>query len=182
MSVSSPCRFLPVGSSCHDQNIVQAVVSAGVSSWWFTPEGRLGMGLSVPISSPDIYRTLLRCLTSSFGSICVASLAIPPAQLWKFFCACCQKHPVLGLRSSNRWSVPYIGLYAYPFSQAGERALQLFEIREWVPLVTENLTAHALGSHCLVIAGSSGTFGVLISQLERFTLHNHQTPTVAAFV
>lgn len=193
-----------------EQNVLQSVVAAAVSSWWSTAEAAVSLNNDSPTG---VVRTLGRSLTSSFGSICLGSLVIGPVQLWNFvWCQCCRRgtdssgalphqhqhhhhphshHPYHGhnrqppsipVRSCNRWSIPYIGLYAYPFWEAGDRALQLFEAREWIPIVTENLIQNSLVVACLVISGCCGTFGVLLTRFGGYTLWNHDKPIVPAYL
>jgi hypothetical protein len=87
------------------------------------------------------------------------------------------------LRSCNRWSFTYIGLYGYGFHEAGARAIQLFETREWLDVVRDNLILNVLLMASMVIGGSTGTFAVLVVETDGYNLSSSfQMPTILAFV
>jgi hypothetical protein len=85
-------------------------------------------------------------------------------------------------RCCNRWSVPYIGLYGYSFHEAGERAIQLFEAREWVDVVGDNLIHNVLLMASMVIGGSTGTFAVVVEETDGYYFSSFHMPTFSAFV
>jgi Plasma-membrane choline transporter len=86
------------------------------------------------------------------------------------------------LRSCNRWTFTYIGLYGYGFREAGERAIQLFETREWLEVVQDSLVPNVLSMACFVIGGSSGTFAVVFQGSGSSVGATSQVPTFVAFL
>lgn len=86
------------------------------------------------------------------------------------------------LRCCNRWSYTYIGMYGYSFAEGGEKAVQLFETREWMDVVRDNLIQNVLLMASLVIGGSTGTFAVLLEEVDGYTFTTLHKPIITAFV
>jgi hypothetical protein len=86
------------------------------------------------------------------------------------------------LRCCNRWSYTYIGMYGYSFAEGGEKAIQLFETREWMDVVRDNLIQNVLLMASLVIGGSTGTFAVLVEEVDGYTFTTLHKPIITAFV
>ncbi|GKY92596.1 hypothetical protein MPSEU_000229700 [Mayamaea pseudoterrestris] len=91
--------------------------------------------------------------------------AADSVQLGSLICRLVRRVGLL-LRACNCWSFTYIGMYGYPFHEAGEHALILFETREWLEVVSDNLIKNVLLISCLIIAGSTGTFAVLVEDAD----------------
>jgi len=85
------------------------------------------------------------------------------------------------LRSCNRWSFTYIGMYGYGFREGGERAVQLFETREWLSVVRDNLIQNVLVAASIVIGGSAGTFAVVVEETDGYYFSSFHMPTFFAF-
>lgn len=86
------------------------------------------------------------------------------------------------VRSSNRWSYTYIGMYGYSFAEAGERAMQLFETRQWVEVVEDSLIQNVLLMASVVIGGSSGVFAVVVEETDGYDFTSFHQPIISAFV
>jgi hypothetical protein len=86
------------------------------------------------------------------------------------------------LRSCNRWSYTYIGMYGYSFVEAGERAYQLFATREWLEVVKDNLIQNVLLLACVAIGGSTGTFAVIVEEMDGYDFTSFHKPVLSAFV
>ena len=86
------------------------------------------------------------------------------------------------LRCCNRWSYTYIGMYGYNFAEGGGKAVQLFETREWMDVVRDNLIQNVLFMASLVIGGSTGTFAVLLEEVDGYTFTTLHKPIITAFV
>lgn len=82
----------------------------------------------------------------------------------------------------NRWAYTYIGLYGYGFHEAGFRARQLFDTREWSSIVNDNLVHTVLWMVTVVIGGSTGTFGVLVEEGGGYEFTSFHHPVVTAFL
>jgi multisubunit Na+/H+ antiporter MnhC subunit len=97
---------------------------------------------------------------------------------------CCGLTDGLGvrLRSCNRWAYTYIGMYGYGFAEAGERAYQLFATREWLEVVKDNLIQNVLLLANIVIGGSTGTFAVIVEEMDGYDFTSFHKPVLSAFV
>jgi hypothetical protein len=97
---------------------------------------------------------------------------------------CCGLTDGLGvqLRSCNRWAYTYIGMYGYSFAEAGERAYQLFATREWLEVVKDNLIQNVLFLANVVIGGSTGTFAVIVEEMDGYDFTSFHKPVLSAFV
>lgn len=203
------------------QNVVRVVVAGAVGAWWFNPK-TVG-----PCCTNAVRKPLVRSLTKSFGSICLGSLVVFPAQAIAAVISCwgrlsqeqqstnCSVPPTentdldsasllanktlptesksnpsqrnitgrlhLWLRCCNRWAYTYIGMYGYSFASGGEKAIQLFETREWLEVVNENLARNVLLMASLVIGGSTGCFAVLVEEVNGVDFSALDQPIAAAF-
>lgn len=86
------------------------------------------------------------------------------------------------LRCCNRWSFTYIGMYNYSFTEAGEKAIQLFETREWLDVVKDNLIQNVLFMASVVIGGSAGIFAVVVEETDGYDFTSFHKPIISAFV
>jgi Plasma-membrane choline transporter len=190
------------------KNVLQVSVAGAFGAWWCHPREIR------PFCTSAVSGTLMRAVTTSLGSVCLASLVVDPAHLLVTIGRCCgcrngnQRPVTLGsslsgnpvvsaglggclgslrrsldrtLRSCNRWTFTYIGLYGYGFREAGGRALQLFETREWLEVVQDSLVPNVLSMACFVIGGSSGTFAVVLQGSTSSVTLTSQIPTFVAF-
>jgi hypothetical protein len=87
------------------------------------------------------------------------------------------------LRSWNRWSFSYVGMYGYSFREGGERALELFETREWLEAASDNLIQDLLYLASVIIGGSTGTFAAVVDESYGYYFPSfHNVPTLWAFL
>jgi len=86
------------------------------------------------------------------------------------------------LRCWNRWAYTYIGMYGYGFCEGGEKAIQLFEAREWMEVVRDNLIPNVLLMASIVIGGSTGSFAVLAEEVDGYDFTTFHKPITTAFV
>lgn len=86
------------------------------------------------------------------------------------------------IRCFNRWSYTYIGMYGYSFCEGGEKAIQLFEAREWMDVVRDNLIQNVLLVASVVIGGSTGSFAVLAEEVDGYFFTNLYKPITTAFI
>jgi hypothetical protein len=85
------------------------------------------------------------------------------------------------LQSCNRWSYTYIGMYNYSFCNGGEKAIQLFETREWMDIVRDNLIQNILFLSTIVIGGSSGTVAMVVEEVDGYMFTSLHKPVVTSF-
>jgi hypothetical protein len=85
------------------------------------------------------------------------------------------------LQACNRWSYTYIGMYNYSFIEGGEKAIQLFETREWMDIVRDNLIQNILLMASIVIGGSSGLVSVVVEEMDGYYFTSLHQPIVTSF-
>ena len=86
------------------------------------------------------------------------------------------------VRACNRWSFSYMGLYHYSFVDAGEKAAALFEAREWLDVVKDNLVHNVLLMASMAIGGSAGIFAVVVEETDGYDLTSFHKPIISAFL
>lgn len=86
------------------------------------------------------------------------------------------------LRSYNMWSYTYIGMYGYSLQEAGSRALELFETREWLDVVSDSLIQNVLLMACVIMGGSTGIVAVFLVKTNGLHFPSFHIPTYLAFV
>mmetsp|Transcript_20351 Transcript_20351/g.56619 ORF Transcript_20351/g.56619 Transcript_20351/m.56619 type:complete len:179 (-) Transcript_20351:510-1046(-) len=85
------------------------------------------------------------------------------------------------LRSCNRWSYIYIGLYNYSFCEGGEKAIQLFETREWMDIASDTLIQNILLMTSTVIGGLTGMFSVVVEEVDGYEFTSLHKPIATSF-
>lgn len=73
-------------------------------------------------------------------------------------------------------------MYGYSFAEAGDKAIQLFETRGWMAVVQDNLIHNVLLMAAMVIGGSTGTFGVIVEELDGYFFTSFHKPVITAFM
>jgi len=86
------------------------------------------------------------------------------------------------LQSCNRWSYIYIGMYNYSFYEGGEKAIQLFETREWMDIARDTLIQKTLLMASIVIGGSSGMVAVMVEEVDGYEFTSLHKPVVTSFL
>lgn len=86
------------------------------------------------------------------------------------------------LQSCNRWSYVYIGMYNYSFYEGGEKAIQLFETREWMDIARDSLIQNILLMASLVIGLSTGMLAVLVEEVDGYTFTSLHKPIMTSFL
>lgn len=185
------------------QNIVQVTVASAVCKWWFHPKE------INPCCTSAVTTPLVESFTTSLGSICFGSLVLIPCQCLTLLAnLCCfpvlnylsRKHQSETNRATsdgfcgfltsivhfsqccNRWCYPYIGMYRYGFLEGGDKAMKLFQTREWMEVVSDNLIHNILFIASIVMGGSTGTFGVLVEEVDGYTFSSFHEPIITSFL
>jgi len=154
------------------KNVVHVTVAGVVGTWWFTPEEKGCCGKA-------IFGSLIRALTTSFGSICFGSLIVAIIQALRTLVdvlrsndevgailACCLDC-ILGCLESiveyfNKWAFIYVGLYGYGYCEAGKSVITLFKERGWDAIIADDLVGLALGFLNLIVGLITGGFSILV--------------------
>ncbi|KAL3826428.1 hypothetical protein ACHAXA_011237 [Cyclostephanos tholiformis] len=124
----------------------------------------------LPFLISYFWRILRKSCTSLFGSICFGSLFV------NYF-LCLRKLPksekyekIAWLKYvhdasiyMNKWGFVYVGLYEFPFFQAGKYVSILFENRNWSELIADDLADNILLIINLAVATSTGAFAWILS-------------------
>jgi len=127
------------------QNTTHCVVAGTVGTWWFSP-GDSGCGA--------VMGSLVRSLTTSFGSICFGSLLVAIIQATRALANAardnenqilvCIAQCILSCLESlleyfNKWAFVYVGLYGYSYMEAGKNVITLFKNRGWEAIIADDL-------------------------------------------
>mmetsp|Transcript_12135 Transcript_12135/g.25612 ORF Transcript_12135/g.25612 Transcript_12135/m.25612 type:complete len:478 (+) Transcript_12135:228-1661(+) len=152
------------------QNSTHVTVAGTVGTWWFSPED----GSSC--CSSGVRGSLIRTLTTSFGSICFGSLLVALIQALKALAQSardgdnqlliCFAECILNCLESileyfNRWAFVYVGLYGYSYLEAGKQVFTLFKDRGWEAIIADDLISNVFFFISLVIGGLCGAFGMI---------------------
>lgn len=155
------------------QNTTHVTVAGTVGSWWFSPED------ATSCCSAGMMGSLIRALTTSFGSICFGSLLVAIVQALKALAQSarsndngiliCIAECVLGclesiLRYFNKWAFVYVGLYGYSYIEAGKNVLSLFKNRGWEAIIADDLVANVFFFLSLCIGGICAAIGYAIGE------------------
>ena len=143
------------------QNTTHVTVSGTVGSWWFAPED------ATSCCSSGMVGSLVRALTTSFGSICFGSLLVALLQALKALANAargnddcqifaCIAECILGCLQSileyfNKWAFVYVGLYGYSYIEAGKNVFTLFKNRGWEAIIADDLVSNVFFFISLVV-------------------------------
>jgi hypothetical protein len=83
---------------------------------------------------------------------------------------------------SRQFFLAFIHTDGYGFAEAGERAIQLFETREWLDVVKDVLIQNVLLMASLIIGGSTGTFAVVAEETDGYEFTSFHMPIISAFI
>ena len=151
------------------QNSVHVTVAGTVGTWWYSPED------ASCCCSSAIIGSMVRTMTTSFGSICFGSLIVAILQAVRTLVnvlrtednsiLLCLADCILSCLESivqyfNKWAYVYVGLYGYSYLQAGKNVMTLFKNRGWDAIVADDLVSNTLFLVSLVVGLVSGGIGV----------------------
>jgi len=133
------------------QNCTHVTVSGTVGSWWFSPEHS-------GCCSGGVMGSVIRTLTTSFGSVCFGSLLVAILQATKAVAQAargenggsfllCIAECILQcladiLEYFNKWAFVYVGLYGYSYIEAGKNVFTLFKNRGWEAIIADDLISN----------------------------------------
>lgn len=153
------------------QNTTHVTVAGTVGSWWFSPED------ATSCCSGGVVGSLVRALTTSFGSICFGSLLVAilkalrelanSARDSEFGILICIVQCILSCLESimeyfNKWAFVYVGLYGYGYIEAGKNVITLFKNRGWEAIIADDLIGNVFFFVSLCVGGLCAAFGYAV--------------------
>lgn len=159
----------------HYQNSIHVTVAGTVGTWWYTPQ-------QSGCCSSAVTNSLIRTLTTSFGSICFGSLLVAIIQTLRTLARqarengdagalACIAECILGCLESileyfNKWAFIYVGLYGMSYIKSGKAVFELFQNRGWEAIIADDLVGNALMLISLLVGGVMGCVGLLIVKFQ----------------
>jgi hypothetical protein len=156
-------------------NCVHVTVAGVVGTWWFAPDD------AKTCCSPAVRGSLVRTLTTSFGSVCFGSLLIALIQALKALveqlrresdngaedCCLCLLECCLSCVENiaeyfNKYAFVYVGLYGYSYLEAGKKVMTLFDLRGFTLIINDNLVTNALNFMTFSVSMITAGIGLLI--------------------
>ena len=68
------------------------------------------------------------------------------------------------------WAFVFVGLYGYPFVEAGKNVMTLFQSRGWTTIITDNLAQGVLGLVSVAIGLITGLVAMAIANARKAAL------------
>mmetsp|Transcript_28641 Transcript_28641/g.51793 ORF Transcript_28641/g.51793 Transcript_28641/m.51793 type:complete len:493 (-) Transcript_28641:409-1887(-) len=155
------------------QNTTHVAVAGTVGSWWFSPED------ATSCCSAGLMGSLIRALTTSFGSICFGSLLVAIIQSLKALAQTarnqdngiliCLAECILSCLESileyfNKWAFVYVGLYGYSYLEAGKNVFTLFKNRGWEAIIADDLINNVFFFLSLCVGGICAAIGYAFNE------------------
>ncbi|KAL9184924.1 hypothetical protein ACHAXT_002701 [Thalassiosira profunda] len=155
------------------QNTTHVTVAGTVGSWWFAPDE------TSSFCSGGMIGSMIRALTTSFGSICFGSLLVALVQSLKALAQAardqdngiliCIAECILGciesiLRYFNKWAFVYVGLYGYSYIEAGKNVFTLFKNRGWEAIIADDLVGNVFFFLSLCVGGITCAIGLAFNE------------------
>ena len=159
---------------------------------WFVPsEG-------TSFCSNGVRDSLVRSMTTSFGSICLGLLLVAIIEALKSIVRnlresengggilLCLAECLLACLADvmeyfNMWAFVFVGLYGYPFIDAGKNVLTLFQTRGWTTIITDNLSQGVLGLVIVAVGLITGLISFLIAHSTRMVFGDELGASAAGF-
>jgi hypothetical protein len=152
-------------------NVVHCTTAGVVGTWWYIPNEANGC------CSKAVRDSYVRSITSSFGSICFASLIVAIIQAVRelihglrengdSFIACCAECLLACIESLvelfNRFALVYVAVHGQSFLQAGRSVMDLFRARGWTTIITDMLVDTVLFMMSLGVGLLIGLLALLV--------------------
>jgi len=174
------------------QNSVHVTVAGVVGNWWVAPSENGCCGRAV-------CNSFIRTLTTSFGSICFGSLIVAFLRALEMLAqtaranddagiGACIAECILSCLASlveyfNKWAYVYVGVYGFPYMQAGKEVFTLFKNRGWEAIIADDLVGNALALVSLVVGGIVGALAlILVKATDWFADAGSSDKAVAFFI
>jgi len=156
-------------------NIVHVTTAGTVATWWYIPLE------AVSCWSRAIQDSFYRATTYSFGSICFGSLVVALVQALRQMAHMARNNEDMKLLACilecilrmiediieyfNKWAYVYVGIYGFPYLEAGRNVIALFQSKGWSVIISDNLCDRVLFVVSLCIGLLSGMVGPILSAL-----------------
>ena len=79
------------------------------------------------------------------------------------------------------WAFVFVGLYGYPFVEAGKNVMTLFQSRGWTTIITDNLAQGVLGLVSVAIGLITGLVAMAIANARGMVFGDEVGASAAAF-
>jgi len=79
------------------------------------------------------------------------------------------------------WAFVFVGLYGYPFVEAGENVMMLLQSRGWTAIITNNLAQGVLGLVSVAIGLIMGLVAMAIANMRGMVFGDEVGASAAAF-
>ncbi|TMW60486.1 hypothetical protein Poli38472_000528 [Pythium oligandrum] len=164
------------------KNISHTTIAGTVATFWYNAESAGATGSS-----------LVRSMTTSFGSICFGSLLVAIIQAFRQLaeqarqegnCLACLAECLLACLQAimeyiNRWAYVYVGIYGYKFTQAGKAVFQLFHDRGFDAIINDDLIGTVLSFAALAVGLICAGAGALVANYTDIVDFEHSTVFLA---
>mmetsp|Transcript_20316 Transcript_20316/g.40212 ORF Transcript_20316/g.40212 Transcript_20316/m.40212 type:complete len:589 (-) Transcript_20316:182-1948(-) len=174
------------------KNVVHVTVAGTVGTWWFVPTE------AASFCSHAVRDSWLRSVTHSFGSICLGSLLVAIVEAAKnmvrnlresddgggiFLCIaeCLLSLLQDVLEYFNQWAFVFVGVYGYPFVQAGKNVMELFKTRGWTTIITDNLASGVLSMVSAGVGLITGLISLAIAHSQGMVFGDEVGASAASF-
>lgn len=82
----------------------------------------------------------------------------------------------------NDYGFTFIGLFREKFSESSRKATEIFEIREWVGVVHDQMIEMVMNIIIVVITAGTGLLGLVIEEFDDYSFTSLRQPTTTAFL
>jgi len=84
--------------------------------------------------------------------------------------------------SINAFGFSVVGMYGDDFLSAGKKATAVFQAREWLGAVSDQLIPNILLMATIAISLSSGSFALVVEEFDGYSFTNFRKPITTAFL
>lgn len=150
-------------------NVVHVTSAGTVATWWYVPLE------AASCWSTAIQDSFCRATSYSFGSICFGSLLVAIVQALRAMAQIARQNDDMQILAClldcilsmiqgiieylNTWAYVYVGVYGYPYLEAGRNVIQLFQNKGWSVIITDDLCDRVLFMVSLGVGFLTGIVG-----------------------
>jgi hypothetical protein len=158
-------------------NIVHVTSAGTVATWWYVPLEAMSCW------SRAVQDSFFRATTYSFGSICFGSLLVAVVQALRAMAHMARQNDDMKLLACildcilamiqdiieylNKWAYVYVGIYGFPYVEAGRNVIQLLESKGWSVIITDDLCDRALFVVSLCVGLLTGVVGWIVAAMDQ---------------